>query len=398
MTYYNQSTGPFSPFPVPSNVILTVPNSDNTIDIGTSTKRYRTLYATDVKNTTLETTTITATTLNSNPIANLVSNPGTSTGPNLPHYADSTGKVLEDTGIDSHSVVTLSGSAPGAGHVALWTGTSGPGVNIQDSSINSVDIVKNPLHTSVANNLASFTNLGGIVIQDSGVPSTAVVQNNTVTPSVDKHIVRFVGTSGLSVADAGFFADNTTNLNPNNSNVCDLGSNTANFKTCWLRDAAPAVGCLFSMWDQVIVQNTTTDTSLLTGTHVGSLSMAAGPSAGTIVRFKLNITYSGNGVDTVNLNLKLNTVVIATITIPASALTTVRGTLDVDMQVFPGGTDANVNMRIILTPIYAQVYAFFAPATWTGANTLDVSAQWSAANGADILSCEFAYIETLFSR
>lgn len=55
MSYYSPFTGPFTPVPIPTEVIVQVPDVDNDVEIGRPTKRYKTIYVTDVKSTDVET-------------------------------------------------------------------------------------------------------------------------------------------------------------------------------------------------------------------------------------------------------------------------------------------------------------------------------------------------------
>lgn len=121
MTYYSQFTGPFSPFPIPPSVIVTVPATDNTIDIGAPTKRYKAEYVVTVHTTDVETSTLTASTSITTPAITLngvdlateinakADGPGSSVAGNIATWADAGGENLADSGVAPSSFLLKSG-------------------------------------------------------------------------------------------------------------------------------------------------------------------------------------------------------------------------------------------------------------------------------------------------
>lgn len=233
MGFYSPFTGPFSPYPIPGNVLLTEPVSDNTIDIGTSTKRYKTLYATDVKTTSLSTATITAGTSISTPDIELdgddlgttlsslqteieakVEGVGVSVVGNVPRFADTTSTQIEDTGRNSAYLVSTNSLSSGDNNVVIWGDITG--TVVKDPGIPSGLLVlgADP-PTTAFGNIATFKSPTSTTyeIEDSGVPHTFLCRGlfslnppdpvnvtNTTTPTS----VLGPGTGSLTVNGSTF--------------------------------------------------------------------------------------------------------------------------------------------------------------------------------------------------
>ena len=168
------------------NSLSVIPTVDNSSDIGSSSKRLRTMYGYVLTGPT-----------NSRNIDDIVSNIGTSTSGNLASLSGTTGKIITDSGTLATNVVTntstgATGNLPSfvsakvigdssivASNVVTNTSTGATGnlpsfvsaKVIGDSGKIAADVVTGPA-SAAAGNIASFTS--SKVIQDSGVPSSAL--------------------------------------------------------------------------------------------------------------------------------------------------------------------------------------------------------------------------------
>lgn len=190
---------------------------------------------------------------------------------------------------------------------------------------------------------------------------------------------------------------NVVNIRPNSA-VCTLGTSADPFRACWLRDGALASGCKYSQYGPVTVANTAVDTSLATGTAMGSLVMSAGQTPGTVIRAKLNATFSQIITDSSIVRVKTNGNPLIAIALgPGAALVTTG--LDIQCEiVILGGGNAQCELRGLLTNEPLAIVN--ATSAWNQAiaNTLDFSIQYDEANAGDTITCNFLYVETLFAQ
>lgn len=188
-----------------------------------------------------------------------------------------------------------------------------------------------------------------------------------------------------------------TDIEPGNASLCDLGTPIAPFKSCWLRDAALASSCHYSQYGDVTVTNTVAETSLATGAHSGSLVNSAGATPGTIYRYRLGCTWTGTIADTAIFRFKTNGAPLIAITMgPANVVgdaMTIIGNVVLDNA---GNAKCDVDYTIDgIQEEIARATSTYNPAI---VNTFDVSVQWSAAAVADVLVCNYFYVETLFAQ
>lgn len=224
-------TGTYSPFTGPGSVVPLIPPNDGKEDIGTSSKRYRTLYALDVSDGT-NTTSTTDLVYNATPssstgdiatfsdtsgrnvgdskvaIANVVkTTASTVTSGNFPAFGDTSGRVLIDSGVSDTSLtnVVLGPSFAVSGNVASFNGTSGK--LIQDPALPVANIVHNAGGSSVVGDFVYFSLTDGRTVGDSGILFSNVLQNlgGVVTSG---NVVIFSGTSGRGVTDSGLLYTN----------------------------------------------------------------------------------------------------------------------------------------------------------------------------------------------
>ena len=160
-------------------------------------------------------------------------------------------------------------------------------------------------NTGITNNNTSSVAIGNDMTLGAGSNCVALGQSAGVGAVSEAIAIGYQAVNNISnsclLGDTGII-----NVRPNNASLCDLGSTTSPFKTAWLRDSVPASGCKYSQYADVTVTNTVVETSLATGLHVGSLVASAGASLGTVYRFRLGCSWSGNLTDSATLRIKTN--------------------------------------------------------------------------------------------
>lgn len=159
--YYSSVAGPFSNMPLPNNVVLTTPSSDNTTDIGTPTMRYRNAYVTGVFTTNLTATTITAqnVTATSNVTTPAITLNGSDLGTELATFVSGNGTI---------------------GDIPQWSGTS----TLSNSTLVAANLVSGP-SSATNGNLAVFSGSTGKSIADGGNLATYLSSYLVNPPTAD---------------------------------------------------------------------------------------------------------------------------------------------------------------------------------------------------------------------
>lgn len=370
MTYQNPFLGPFIPVvwpAIPSNVIVTVPDSDDTIDIGTSVKRYRNLYATDVHTTSLEATTITATTmslttLSTKTVADLVTGPASATSGNLAIYNGTTGKIISQSGKSAADVVVGPASVV-AGNIAEFSDPTGK--HIGDSSVAITDVVLGPA-SAVDGHVTLYDGTSGKLIKDSGTPFSDVVVltdlDDLVTgpaSAVNNNLTSFDGTSGKLVKDSGLAASSFAGL----------------------------TRLLFSQAEDAKVSGTTSETSVLLGSAVyGSTTVAAPQLENDVFKFDFfyqNLTATPNNM---TLRLKLNGSTLISSTVGFNNATVVEGNFTATMSIRPLSAGSNA-LCVYVTHYWGNFTGYETYYSTIGAydpsitNTFDITVQFTGADG-----------------
>lgn len=286
MTYYSPFTGPFTPYPpLPDNVIVTVPAVDNAIDIGTSVKRYRNLWATDVHSTSVETTTVQADTmtLGGNDLqTTLDTKAGTigSFGPGrLLSSNDSIG-TIQDSGINQTSVATTAGTPFVVGHLVSASQIGGGG-QIQDGGIDPLTVV---IHSGsfVNNHVVQSSGTTGVV-SDSGIaiPSLALqsgafVNNNVLSSSGTTGTIQDSGIASTALAQkSGAFVS---------GNILSSSGTTGTMQDSTIASTAVALKTGAFVNNRVLTSSGTTGTIQDSGVLLSAVMQQTGSfSSGNIV-------------------------------------------------------------------------------------------------------------------
>jgi len=117
----------------PNGTFEPVPSEDNAVDLGSPTKRFKSVHAVsviseDIKNSEGE----------SLVVAGAASGPAEAKAGNITTFADSSGKVLEDSDVAIDDVVLHSGGSV-SGNIPTFSGTGGN--LVEDSNIATADIL-----------------------------------------------------------------------------------------------------------------------------------------------------------------------------------------------------------------------------------------------------------------
>lgn len=181
------------------------------------------------------------------------------------------------------------------------------------------------------------------------------------------------------------------NIRPNSS-ICTLGTAASPFAAIYAGSGGLVRSTLFSQYSSVTVNNTASDTSVLTGSHVGSLTLAAGQTAGTAVSMTLYFT-EATATGHFNFNIKVDGSTVLT----SGNISTAGPALGVFTAMF---VITSSNLRGYCSETITGVAASMTDALTITydkslAHTWDVSAVWSAANSGNVLSVDLATVDIL---
>lgn len=136
--------------------------------------------------------------------------PASSTVGNIATMNNTTGTLLADSGVAA-TAVALGAASSVAGNVASYTNTGGK--QLSDSGLSAAALVTSieTVGGSISGELVQFNDTGGRIVVGSGTTLASIVKNTG--PSVtDGNVVKFFGTSGLDLRDAGVPAANLVSV------------------------------------------------------------------------------------------------------------------------------------------------------------------------------------------
>ena len=251
-------------------------------------------------------------------------------------------------------------------------------------------------NTGITNHNTSSVAIGNDMTLGAGSNCVALGQSAGVGAVSEAIAIGYQAVNNIS--NSCLLGDTAiVNIRPNNASTCDLGSTAAPFKTAWLRDAVPASGCKYSQYADVTVTNTVVETSLATGLHVGSLVASANASLGTVYRFRLGCSWSGNLTDSATLRIKTNGASLIAVVMGPSNTVTEATTVWGEVVVANGG-NAKCLLDYTIDGVQENIVRATSAYDPTIVNTFDVSIQWSGADVADVFVCNYFYVETLFAQ
>lgn len=330
---------------------------------------------------------------------------------------DSVGNVVtlldnpssQDEDMNSHNIIGIN-SETYAGDVAINAGGSQSNVVIGNGNTSTANN-----DAVVIGNGSAVTGQHSVTIADTGSTnaqnfSVAIGHQVTLAAGTNGGIAigsgAGCGNFGNAIAIGSNAVNNTTSsvLMGNNgvtnwranSLICSLGTSAVPFLACWLRDGSPAVNSHYTMYGGVTLGNSTTETSLLTGTSDGSLVYSANQSLGSAVNIRLNITYSGLVTDTLTLRYKVNGTTVLTQVIGLAALSAVAGMSLAEFVVQASTIQCSVSTSVNgLVGEVTNASAAYNPAI---ANTFSLTGQWSAASASDTITVNYAMGTTVFAQ
>lgn len=327
--------------------------SDTTCDLGTIANPFQTLYL----NANIAGPT------NSRTADNIVSNAGASTSGNLTSFSGTTGKVVTDSGIVATNVVTNSGGVVTAGQVATFSGTTGKLITNSTTPI-------------------------------LGTPASGTLSNCTGLPIS-------TGVSGLGTNVATMLGSFTSSnikaacTNPNGTGGFLVFSTEPDFTGATQR-LQPLKLSKMTQYDVRSITNTTTPTSFLTASSVGSSLYAANTTNdGMVIKIRafaqLN-NWAGGG--TLTISLYINGAVTMNLLLPAGTAATSHFLIEFDCTVKPA--DSIRGQGVLMASGQLPVLGDTGGRTWTKSalNSVDVVATWSVASASNQMNSLSLTIET----
>lgn len=178
------------------------------------------------------------------------------------------------------------------------------------------------------------------------------------------------------------------NIRPNSS-VCTLGTASAPFKALFAGGGGSARTTLFSQYSSITLSNSTTETSIVTGTHVGSLILAAGQTAGTVLDFHILLN-AAVSVGTLTFNFKVNGTTVLSNGYTSGDLTDLRATFAITSSDLRGYANITANgVPAALSSDTAIAYDKSVQNTW------NVTAVFSNADPGNTLSVDIVTVDVL---
>jgi hypothetical protein len=133
----------------------------------------------------------------------VVKGAGTAVANNVPYYVDTTGRLLNDSGLPYTKLVSSQMTSTTNGNLPVYSGTSG--TLLGDSLVLATHILQYP-GTGTIGNLISVAGSGPPSAQDAGIVAANVVTGpgSAVTMNAAP---KFANTAGTSLISAGYSAD-----------------------------------------------------------------------------------------------------------------------------------------------------------------------------------------------
>lgn len=408
MSYYSPFSGPFSVYPVPSPpVIVTEPDTDDTIDIGSASKRYKTSYIVDMISTTTETGTLTATTVNT---AGLSATTGTittltATTVNTTGLAATTINLNgTDLTTELSTVVSCTHPTVVTDHVVVWQTGSSPFL-VKDTGIVSNNVVQTDGSVISLHHIPHQTLNGTqLVVQDSGLSSTSVVIGSGATTA--GHLASFSNTTATGIDDSTI-DEATVVINTGTSTTGNVAVFTDGSGKI-IQDGGPlptpippTVQAIFSLnlANPVTVTNTTAYSTVL-APGLGSLTIAPNQTqAGSMFLIYGSSRANINAATSVTFSLTIDNQQTGPTYTSAGGAGGLQFNHEIRLFLDAAETTAFLDW-IISSPAFTPPIVFQVPhpASWdsTVSHVLDFQVQWSIADPGNQISNQSFLIQQSF--
>lgn len=384
--YYSPFTGPFANFPVQDNVIVEEPDLDNETDIGSATKRYKTVHAVSIHTDDLRCKTVGV--LAPATEVKLVS-PVDANGYDITGVGSVESQQINSTDMQC---ATLGALAP-ATEVKLTTDIDADGNDIKQCgtmTATSVDATNVICDALACGTLGSGS---GDIILVSDVDADGHSVNSAGTLNADSVNVNTQLVSAVIRCDTFGPEDSEVTLSgPINAG----GYNITNTNAVYLKDTHPAVGCRYSMYGPITLSATTAEVSMLVGASVGSLVFAPTQPLGMTLRFRVSMVANATLGVGLWLRLKLNgTQVVLHQPTFAGGLNDEVITQEV-IAVIRSGTEMRMTSTYTLNGEAPAINTQLVTYDRTATNTWSYTCQMDAAGPNNITVVGF-HIETYFN-
>jgi len=437
--YYSPFTGPFANFPVQDNVIVEEPDLDNETDIGSATKRYKTVHAVSIHTDDLRCKTVGV--LAPATEVKLVS-PVDANGYDITGVGSVESQQINSTDMQC---ATLGALAP-ATEVKLTTDIDADSNDIkQCGTVTATNVdATNVACDALAGTATTCATLGALapatevklttdidadgndIKQCGTMTATSVDATNVICDALacgtlgsgsgDIILVSDVDADGHSVNSAGTLNADSVNVNtqlvsavircdtfgPEDSEVTLSGPinaggyNITNTNAVYLKDTHPAVGCRYSMYGPITLSATTAEVSMLVGASVGSLVFAPTQPLGMTLRFRVSMVANATLGVGLWLRLKLNgTQVVLHQPTFAGGLNDEVITQEV-IAVIRSGTEMRMTSTYTLNGEAPAINTQLVTYDRTATNTWSYTCQMDAAGPNNITVVGF-HIETYFN-
>ena len=319
-------------------------------------------------------------TTNSRTVNSIVAGPSSAVSGNLASFNGTSGVVVQDSGIVSANVITDSSNLVSSNLVSA-TGNK----TVGDSAIAVANVVTNTGGTVTSGNVVTFSGTSGRVIQDSGKALSA-------------YLPLAGGTMSGNIAMGNNSVTGLAGLTPNGASVDDVGTSGSPFKTCWLKYGQPAKSTAFQMYGSVTVSNTTSVTSVTTGSSVGSLVYTATQSVGMGFRFRVyyQAAIAGAG-DTLSFNFRLNGSTILSTGALTGAFTVATGIIEAYFVWTSSSTMSGYTINTFAGTSHMSSTLTISGLNNAATNTWNVAVTFSAANVGDSVTVSIIELESTYS-
>ncbi len=298
-----------------------------------------------------------------------------------------TGIAIGDSSVSSGAdSVTLGVGATASGTHGITIGVAASSNNTDSVCVGSASLSTGANQTVIGSNNSTNTSQYACVFGQNGT-------SNAVNAIV---IATGTNTTTNATASSVLFGDSTiVNIRPDNASSCNLGTTSKPFKVCYLNDAQPASVSRYSNYGDSTLANTNVETSLVSGTSVGSLVYAAGISLGSVIRTRICMVASSTGTPNLTVRIKIAGTAIITHVISLASAASEPIMIESTFSIRSATIQSNSTViRSLIVPTNVTAVPAFNPAI---SNTFTITGAWSAISPSNTVTVNTITFETLYS-